>query len=141
MTSTPTGRALLLVWRVKNVPRYFGKVQRKSNVCIIRFDWLISFYMFISLVSNTIFLIIKNSGVREELSYLPFFFRHNCNKSLWKNTFLVSLLSQPSPLVCAPPQLSLFHLANSFYPLAPQLLYHLRGRLFPTHSTPDLHLR
>ena len=53
--------------------RYFGKVQRKSNVCIIQYDWLIALYLFISLVRNASFLIVKNSGVREELSYLPFF--------------------------------------------------------------------
>ena len=40
---------------------------------IIRCDWLIALYLFISLVRNASFLIIKNSGVREELSYYPFF--------------------------------------------------------------------
>ena len=52
---------------------YFGKVRRKSNVCIIRYDWLIALYLFISLVRNASSLIVKNSGVREELSDLPFF--------------------------------------------------------------------
>ena len=37
-----------------------------------------------------------------------FFFRHHCKKSLWKNIFLVSLHSCTSPLVHAPPQLTLF---------------------------------
>ena len=36
-----------------------------------------------------------------------FFFRHNCNESFWKNIFLVSFHSCTSPLVCAPPQLTL----------------------------------
>ena len=45
--------------------RYFGKVRRKSNVCIVRFYWLIALYIFISLASNASFLIIKNSGVSE----------------------------------------------------------------------------
>ena len=36
-----------------------------------------------------------------------YFPKNNCNKSLWKNIFLVSLHSCTSPLVCAPPQLSL----------------------------------
>ena len=36
-----------------------------------------------------------------------FFFRHNCNKSLWKNIFLVRSQSHTSPLVSAPPQLTL----------------------------------
>ena len=39
--------------------------------------------------------------------YSIFFFRHNCNKSLWKNIFLVISHSCTSPLVCAPPQLPL----------------------------------
>ena len=43
----------------KNVLRYFGKVQRNSNVCIIRFDWLIALYLFIPLVCNASFLIEK----------------------------------------------------------------------------------
>ena len=76
-------------------------------MCIIQYYWLIVLYLFISLVRIASFLIVKNSGVREELSYLPFFFRHNCNKSLWKNIFLVSLHSRTSSLVHVPPQLPL----------------------------------
>ena len=57
----------------KIVLRYFGKVYRKSNVCIIQFDWLIALYIFISLVCNASFLIVKNSGIREELSDVVFF--------------------------------------------------------------------
>ena len=37
-----------------------------------------------------------------------FLFRHNCNKLMWKNVFLVSLHSCTSPLVRAPPQLPLY---------------------------------
>ena len=37
-----------------------------------------------------------------------FFYRHNCNKSLWKKIFLVSLHLCTSPLVRAPPQLTPF---------------------------------
>ena len=58
---------------VHNFLRYFGKVLRKWNVCTIRYDWLIALHIFISLVRNTSFLIIKNSGVREELSDVVFF--------------------------------------------------------------------
>ena len=36
-------------------------------MCIIRYDWLISLYLFISLFHIASFLIVKNSGVREEL--------------------------------------------------------------------------
>ena len=61
-----------------------------SNVCILRFDWLIGIYLFISLVRNASFLVVKKSGVREELSDVVFFFRHNFNISLCKNIFLVS---------------------------------------------------
>ena len=43
-----------------------------------------------------------------------FFLRHNCNKSPWKNIFLVSLHSRPSPLVCAPPQPTIFSSPTSF---------------------------
>ena len=52
----------------KIVLRYFGKVRRKSNVCIIRFDWLMALYLFTLLPRNASFIIVKNSGVREELS-------------------------------------------------------------------------
>ena len=92
---------------VQKILIYFGKVWRKSNMCIIRYGWLIPLYLFIPLVCSTIFLIIKNSCFREELSDIPFFFRHNCNKSLWKNIFFVSLQLRTSHLVCAPPQLKL----------------------------------
>ena len=66
---------------LKIVLRYFGKVPRKSHVCILRFDWLIALYIFISLVRNASFLIVKNNGVREEVS--------DVNKSLGKNILLV----------------------------------------------------
>ena len=81
--------------------RYFVKVRHKSNVCIILFDWLMALNLFTLLPRNTIILIIKNSGVREELS--------DVNKSLCKNIFLVSLRLCTSPLVCATPQLTLFN--------------------------------
>ena len=57
----------------KIVQRYFGKVSRKSNVRILRFNWLIGLYLFLSLVCNASFLIVKNSCVREELSDVVFF--------------------------------------------------------------------
>ena len=57
----------------KIVQRYFGKVKRKSNVYILRFNWLIGIYLFMSLVRNASFLIVKNSCVREEIVDLPFF--------------------------------------------------------------------
>ena len=44
-------------------------------MCIIRFDWLIALYLFISLVRNACFLIVKNSGVREELTDVVFFLK------------------------------------------------------------------
>ena len=83
----------------KNVLKYFGKVQRKLNVCIIRFDWLIALYLFFSLVCKESFIIVKNSGVREELS--------DINKSLCKNILLMSSQLCISTLVRAPPQLIL----------------------------------
>ena len=75
----------------KIVLRYFGKVWRKSNVCIIRFDWLIDLYLFISLVHNTSFPVVKKSCVREELS--------DVKKSLCENILLVSSCFCISPLV------------------------------------------
>ena len=86
---------------------------------IILFDWLIAFYNFISLVCNMSFLIVKNSGVREEVS--------DVNKSLCKNIFLVSSRLCTSPLVCAPPQLELFTSPNT-----PSTPHKRRGRQFPT---------
>ena len=40
---------------------------------IIKFDWLIVLYIFIALVRIASFLIVKNSGFREELTELPSF--------------------------------------------------------------------
>ena len=88
-------------------------------MCIIRFDWLIALYIFISLVCNASFIIVKNSGVREEVS--------DANKSLCKNIFLVSSRLFTSPLVRAPPQLTLFT-----SPTTPSPPRHVRGRQFPT---------
>ena len=42
-------------------------------MCIIKYDWLIVLYIFIPLVCIASFLIVKNSGVREELADLPSF--------------------------------------------------------------------
>ena len=88
-------------------------------MCIIRFDWLIAFYVFISLVRNASFLIVKNSGVREEVS--------DVKESLCKNIFLVSLCLCNSPLVRVPPQLTLFT-----SPTTPSTPRHVHGRQFPT---------
>ena len=51
-------------------------------MCIIKYDWLISLYLFIQLVRNVNVLIIKNSGVREELSDLPFFLQTQMQKNI-----------------------------------------------------------
>ena len=56
-------------------------------MCILRFDWLIGLYLFMSLVCNARFLIVKKSGVREEVS--------DVNRSLCKNIFLVSSRCAP----------------------------------------------
>ena len=42
-------------------------------MCILRFNWLIGLYLFMSLVRNASFLIVKNSCVREELINIPYF--------------------------------------------------------------------
>ena len=83
---------------------------------IIQYDWLISLYIFVSLVRIASFLIVKNIGVREELS--------DVNKSLYNN---VSLRLCASPLVRAPPQLTLFT-----SPTTPSTPWHMWGRQFPT---------
>ena len=88
-------------------------------MCILRFDWLMALYLFISLVRNASFLIEKNSGVRKEVS--------DVNKSLCKNSFLVSSRLCTSPLVCAPPHLTLFS-----SPTTPSTPRHVRGRQCPT---------
>ena len=95
---------------------YYYSHYSNSNVRIIQYDWLIALYIFISLVGIAIFLIVKNSGVREELSYV--------NKSLCNN---VSSRLCASPLVRAPPQLTLFTSPNT--PSTPR---NIRGRKFPT---------
>ena len=69
-------------------------------MCIIQFDWLMSLYLFISLVRNASFLFVKNSGVREELS--------DVNKLLCNNILFVSLRLCTLPLVHAHPQLTLY---------------------------------
>ena len=61
----------------------------------------------------------KNSGVREEVS--------DVNKSLCKNILFVSLRFCTSPLVHAPPQLTLFT-----SPTTPSTPWHMRGRQFST---------
>ena len=88
-------------------------------MCILRFDWLIGVYLFISLVRNASFLIVKSSGVREEVS--------DVNKSLCKNIFFVSSRLCTSPLVRAPPQQTLFT-----SPTTPSTPRHMRGRQFST---------
>ena len=52
----------------KIVLGYFGKVQCKSNVRRIRFDWLIALHIFTLLPRNPSFLILKNSYVRGKVS-------------------------------------------------------------------------
>ena len=42
-------------------------------MCIVRFDWLTALDIFISLVFDASFIIVKKSGVREELTDLLFF--------------------------------------------------------------------
>ena len=72
-------------------------------MCIIQYDWLIVLYIFIPLVRIASFLIVKNSCVREELTDVK------------------------SPLVSAPPQLTLFT-----SPTTPSMPRHMCGRQFPT---------
>ena len=61
----------------------------------------------------------KKSGVREEVS--------DVNKSLYKNILFVSSRLCTSPLVRAPPQLTLFT-----SPITPSTPRNMRGRQFPT---------
>ena len=82
-------------------------------MCIIQFNWLIALYIFISFVRNAIFLIIKTVVSGKNSVIFCFFFRHNSNKSLCKNIFLVSLHFFTSPLVHATPQLPLFPSATT----------------------------
>ena len=82
--------------------------------------WLVNRYLsFMSLVCNASFLIVKNSGVREEVS--------DVKKSLCKNILLASSRLCTSPLVRAPPQLTLF--TSSTTPSTPR---HMSGRQFST---------
>ena len=72
-----------------------------------------------SFVRNASFLIVKNSGVRKEVS--------DVNKSLCKNIFFVSSRLCTLPLVRAPPQLTFFT-----SPTTPSTPRHMRGRKFST---------
>ena len=67
-----------------------------------------------SLVRNASFIIVKSSGVREEVS--------DVNKSMCKNIFFVRSRLCTSPLVRAPPQLTLFTL-----PATPSTPRHVGG--------------
>ena len=77
--------------------------------------------MFISLVRNAIFLIIKNSGVREELSYIPFFLQTKLQQiTVEENIFDEFALMHLTFGKCISP--------NATFPFT----YHLFGRKFPT---------
>ena len=76
-------------------------------MCIKRYDWLIALYIFIPLVRNRSFLIIKTVVSGKNSAIFCFFFRHNFNRSLCKNIFFVILHSRPLPFEHAPPQLTL----------------------------------
>ena len=76
----------------------------------------LSFYV---ISSHREFFNRKNSGVREEVS--------DVNKSLCKNILFVSLRLCTSPLVHAPPQLTLFT-----SPTTPSTPQHMCGRQFST---------
>ena len=52
----------------RNVLRHFCQLRRTLNVYTIRYDWLIDLYLFIPLVCKTIFLIKKNSCIRDYVS-------------------------------------------------------------------------
>ena len=88
---------------------------------IINSYWLIALYLFISLVRNKIFLIVKKSTVGEELS--------DVNKSLCNNILLVSLRLCNSPLVRFTFQLTLS-------PCLPflQQPWNVRGRQFTSRK-------
>ena len=57
---------------------------------ILRFNWLICLYLFMSLVRIASFLIVKIVVSGKNSLIFRFFFRHNFNRSLCKNIFLVS---------------------------------------------------
>ena len=70
--------------------------------------WLVNSTLSFHLISlQKKFLIIKTVVSGKTSVIFSFFFLHNCNKSLWKNIFLVSLHSCNLPLVHATLQLTL----------------------------------
>ena len=83
-------------------------------MCIIRFYWLIALYIFISLVRNASFLIVKKRFSGKNSLMLCFLFRLNFKRSLCKKIFLVSFYLRPLPLFRALPQLSLFPSLTTF---------------------------
>ena len=89
---------------------------------ILRFKWLICLYLFMSLVRNASFLIVKTVVSGKKVS--------DVNRSLCKNILFVSLRLCTSPLVRAPPQLT--HFTS---PTTPSTPWHMRGRQFSTLET------
>ena len=71
---------------------------------ILSVNSTLTFYL---VSSQREFLTIKTVVSGNNLVIFHFFFRHNCNKSLWQNIFLVISHLCASPLVRAPPQLPL----------------------------------
>ena len=88
-------------------------------MCILRFDWLIALYLFMSLVRNASFPIVKTvvSGKKSVIS------TNHCAKTFCWWVFGCA----PHLLVRAPPQLTRFT-----SPTTPSTPRHMRGRQFPT---------
>ena len=99
-------------------------------MCIIRFDWLIALYLFTPSPCNTSFLIVKNSGVREEVS--------DVNKSLCKkHIFGVFALMHLTFALCTFPTDTLhftYHPFNSPSMCAIDNLQRMRFGSLPTSS-------
>ena len=98
-----------------------------------------------SLVRNASFLIVKKSCVREELIDLPFFLQTQLQhitvqEHLFGEFALATLTFGPftSPTETSPFTYH-FRLCHSYLPV-PKMHPQLRGRQFPTPSTPDQHL-
>ena len=99
---------------------------------------------FTPLPRNTSFLIVKHSCAREELSDAVFFLQKSLQQIIVQKHILVILHSRPSPLVRAPPQLTLFSSYTNFrlcpfLPASPSATYPFLRKMisndFNTRST------
>ena len=100
----PLAKIIITLNLYKTFLRYFGKVWRKLNLCILSFYWLIALYIFTPLPRNASFLIVKHSCVREELSDVVFFLQTQLKQTTVQEHIFVVFALVPHTLgLCTSP--------------------------------------